>query len=202
MVTKENITLVRKSLSQTKEYVFKINAIKYFGFANQQYTKHPMDNPVIDFTGLAAQEKELQYIIDEGNIKIETDTKNIKFGKNIPSWEVEEIIEEIELFTGRKFSKPISENSSVDLFTDVDTETDIEIEQEILPQTNAKQYAYMCDKGELIIEQRNEIPSSEDIAYLNGNLAPTGKYKIGENKFVLVSNGLIYAVRGFGNQQM
>ena len=200
IVTKESITVVLKNLSSTKKNVFKLNTINYFGFANQYYTKHPLDNQIIDFTGLAAREKELQYVIDDGNIKIETGTKSIKFGKNMPSWDVEELVEKIELFTGRKFVIPKHENSVDEIALDDELIVNNEIERSAA-QTTFEKHTYIGDFGELIIEQKKDIPGTEDIAFLNGTIAPTGKYQIGDKQFVLVSNGLIYAVRGFNDEK-
>lgn len=55
---------------------------------------------------------------------------------------------------------------------------------------------YKSKTGDLIIEQANQIPSPDDTAYINGNLAPTGKYEVGEEQFILISNGKVYATRG------
>ncbi len=209
IITKESITYINKNLSNTKKNVFDLNEIKYFGFADQQYTKHAMDNPIVDFTGLATGEKELQYVIDEGNIKLETDTKSIKFGKNMPSWDVEELIEKIENFTGQKYTKPRPGRSTEDLYKDIETEldpdaeviseTETKIEQDEEQteslNTNFERYSYSGDYGELIIEQQNDLPAADDKAFLNGELAPTGKYQIGDKQFVFVSNGFVYAVR-------
>ncbi len=197
IVTKDDLTVIQKTLSETKKNTFRLNEINYLGFADQQYTKHPLDNPIVDFTGLATQERELQYVIDEGNIKIATDRKTMKFGKHLPSWEVEEMIEKIEKFSGKKFQtspQPVYE-AATDLSSDeIIEETKEETE---LSADHTERHLYQCDEGELAIAQKNNVPSTEDMAYLNGSLAPTGKYKIGEKQFVMVSNGLIYAVRGF-----
>ncbi len=200
IVTKESITVVLKNLSSTKKNIFKLNTINYFGFADQYYTKHPLDNQIIDFTGLAAREKELQYVIDDGNIKIETGTKSIKFSKNMPSWDVEELVEKIELFTGRKFVIPKHENSVDEIALDDELIVSDEIERSAA-KTTFEKHTYIGDFGELIIEQKKDIPGTEDIAFLNGTLAPTGKYQIGDKQFVLISNGLIYAVRGFNDEK-
>ena len=216
IVTKEDIKVIHKNLSSSKEYVFRLDEVKYFGFADQHYTKHPMDNPVVDFTGLATQERELQYIIDEGNIRIETGEKNIKFGKNMPSWDVEELVEKIEAFTGHRFSRPkpgkpvghLSVETEIDPDAEFEAETEASenIESEINADSETKseadespgtRYAYSGDFGELIIEQKKDIPGADDKAFLNGSVAPTGKYQVGEKQFVLVSNGIVYAVRGF-----
>lgn len=205
-VTKHELTILHKSVGSVKTTVVKLNEILYFGFANQQYTKHAMDSPIIDITGLATREKELQYVIDEGNITIETATKTIKFGKNMPSWDVEEVVEEIEAFTGIKFKTPIPQRfkeKETEEFEDPMVEEPgseqepLSEEENVKPQAILKTESYQGDYGTLTIEQKKEIPSSEDRAFLNGKLAATGKYQIGDKKFVMISNGYIYAVRGF-----
>lgn len=79
------------------------------------------------------------------------------------------------------------------------TDTDIE-NQEGKSAPGLKRRTYSCDEGELMIEQKLEIPSADDKAYLKGKLAPTARYKIGEKQFVMVLNGVIYAVRGFADE--
>lgn len=175
-VTKQDITILHKSLGTVKKTVVKLNEILYFGFADQQYTKHTMDNPIIDFTGLATQERELQYVIDEGNIKIETASKTIKFGKNMPSWDVEDVVEEVEAFTGMKFKTPIPQRFKEDEVLEMEegTEEELEAETEIHTeeengnrneQVILKTETYLGDYGTLTIEQKKEIPSSEDRAF-------------------------------------
>ncbi len=94
--------------------------------------------------------------------------------------------------------------------TDADPPTDILPEGDVQtisedevhnPQVVSKRHVYESDAGTLVIEQKLAIPSGDDVAFLNDKLAPSGKYKIGENQFVLVSNGYIYAVRGFGDKK-
>jgi hypothetical protein len=64
----------------------------------------------VDFTGLGTSERELQYLIDDGTIEITTETENLRFGKNMTSWETEEVIEQLEAITKRKFSAKPQEN--------------------------------------------------------------------------------------------
>ena len=98
------LTIVIKKLGNIKEYKFDIKDIQYLCFAGDlQYTKHPMDNDVVDFTGLATTERELQFIINEGTLEIETEDETLRFGKNIPSWEAEDIISTAETYLGIKF---------------------------------------------------------------------------------------------------
>lgn len=111
ILTRQTITVLQEKPFRTKKYDFNTGDIIYLGFVEQQYTKNAMDNQVVDFTGLAAGEKELQYVIDEGNIMLQTADKLIKFGKNMPSWDVEEVLTQIEQVTGRKFESPESEAS-------------------------------------------------------------------------------------------
>ena len=109
-VSKNELTIIYKSLGINKTYDFDLNDIKYFGHVGTvEYTEHPMNNPIIDFTGLGVGERELQFLIDDGTIEIATSDETIRFGKNMTSWDTEEIIEQIEQYTGKKFisKKPI-----------------------------------------------------------------------------------------------
>jgi hypothetical protein len=212
IVTKDDITVIRKNISDSDKSVFRVDEIKYFGYADQHYTKHPMDNPIVDITGLATQEKELQYVIDEGKIRIETSAKDMKFGKNLASWDVDEVMDKIESFLGMKFTAPPVEphNDSFVVDDDQDNDGSLLPDEEQEPyeelagdeqnQPDTTKYTYEGDYGVLVIEQKNTVPSAEDKAFLNGRLAPTGKYQLAEKQFVMVSNGMIYAVRGFSNE--
>ncbi len=206
LVTRGSLTVIHSSLGNSRKQVFELHDILFLGFANQQYTPHPLDNPVMDVIGVATQEKEMQYVIDEGNIKLETKNKSIKFGKNMPSWDVEEVIEKVENFTGRKFAKPhlqanLESIAVEDDITDGDepaTENESQAElQNEEPGVETTPFSYDCPEGVLVIHQKLDIPSSGDKVFLSGNLAPSAKYQVGDKKFVLVSNGYIYAVRGY-----
>lgn len=98
-----SLKILIKKIEKTNTYEFNLNDIVFFGHAgSRKYTEHPMTNHVVDFTGLGTVERELQYLIDEGTIEIETEHKKLRFGKNMTSWDTEEIISEIEAFIGRK----------------------------------------------------------------------------------------------------
>jgi len=106
ILNKEQIKIYHKTFLQEKEQVFNLNELKHFGFAGQQkYTHNAMHSEVMDITGLEANEKELQYIIDKGTLEIETETSKHRFGKNLASWDAEEIIYKVEMFLGRGFNK-------------------------------------------------------------------------------------------------
>jgi hypothetical protein len=101
----KTIKIYLKTFLQEKEHVFNIGEIKHFGFTGQhKYTQHPMHNSVIDITGLEATEKELQFVIDKGTLEIATELEKHRFGKNISSWDAEEIIEKIENYCQKKFN--------------------------------------------------------------------------------------------------
>lgn len=100
-----HISIFYKTFLQEKQQNFKVDEVIYFGFAGrQEYTQHPMHNDFVDVTGLEATEKELQYVIDIGTLEITSLNSKYRFGKNIASWEAEEIIEKVENFYQRKFN--------------------------------------------------------------------------------------------------
>lgn len=52
-------------------------------------------------------------------------------------------------------------------------------------------YTYKCSEGELIVEQEFYQPNKGESIFLNGVLAPTGKYKIGFMNYLVVEDGKI-----------
>ncbi len=97
-----------------EKWEFNLDEITSFGHAGSiKYTDHPMNNAVIDFTGLAVGERQLQVLVDDGTIVIETANDSLRFGKNMPSWDTEEIVARVEGFTGRKFVNKYANDPSV-----------------------------------------------------------------------------------------
>lgn len=93
-----------RSFLKEKIHEFDLNEIKYLSHAGtHEYTDHPMNNDIVDFTGLGTTERELQFLIDEGTLEIETEDEVLRFGKNMSSWDAEEAIAQIEKHTGKKF---------------------------------------------------------------------------------------------------
>jgi hypothetical protein len=97
---KEYILLDDESLQviyetgKTKKKIFNVEEIRELGFVGDtEFTPHPLNNEIIDFTGLGVAEKEVQFLINEGTMVIKTENETFRFGKNIPSWEAERIIE-------------------------------------------------------------------------------------------------------------
>ncbi|MFB3389851.1 hypothetical protein [Flavobacterium sp. LAR06] len=98
IVNNKALKVVYKSLGKFKETEFgleKIIHIKYIGEEN--FTKHPLDNETMDYIGFGTAEKEMQYIISMGTIEIKSDETQLRFGKNIPSWEAERVVSDIEM---------------------------------------------------------------------------------------------------------
>jgi hypothetical protein len=85
-------------------HIFKVNEIKSFGYAGQIiYTQHPLELETFDVTGLGATEKQMQYIIDEGNLEIETEETILRFGKYVTEWDAEEAISQLQAHIGKVF---------------------------------------------------------------------------------------------------
>lgn len=114
LLMSNGITLYYKTFLQEKETFFEKENIKQFGFAGQvPYTHNAMHNPVFDITGLEASEKEMQYVIDKGTLEIETNDLKHRFGKNMASWDAEEIIAQVEQYYGAAF-KPLENSNNHD----------------------------------------------------------------------------------------
>lgn len=112
IVEGDKLIVSNKSWGTEKVYEFNINDINFFGHVGmREYTEHPMNNNVVDFTGLGTGERELQYLIDDGTIEIETEDEVFRFGKNMSSWDTEEVIAKIEKYTNRKFTNKNKETS-------------------------------------------------------------------------------------------
>jgi len=115
-VSGSQVKIINKNLTDYREKVFEANDIKFLGYAGRlKYTEHPMHNDVLDITGLATVEKELQYLIDEGTLEIETATEVFRFGKNMTSWDAEEAITQLESYLHKKFPNKYKTKEDVDL---------------------------------------------------------------------------------------
>jgi hypothetical protein len=105
-VTSLALVITERYMMHSVKQAYLIQDIKDIVFAGQQqFTPHEFDNPSTDFTGLAATEKEIQYLIEDGTLELITKTGIRRFGKNIPSWDAEEIITRISAFTGLKLNR-------------------------------------------------------------------------------------------------
>ncbi|MCE3259503.1 MAG: hypothetical protein K0S12_1144 [Bacteroidetes bacterium] len=119
LVSRDRIVIIHKTWWEEKKHEFDIKDVLFFSFAGYfEYTKHPLDNKIVDFTGLGVGERELQFIIDEGTLEIETAEKVIRFGKEVPSWDAEEIIKEAETHAGVKFNNKYPETDHKDRIED------------------------------------------------------------------------------------
>lgn len=104
-VTKDDIKVIDQYLFAKKIRVFPIAEIAHIGFIGQrQYTRHPLDGDNMDFNGFATMEREMQYLIKDGTIEIFYNGAGRRFGKNLPSWDAEEVIKRIAAFTGNNLN--------------------------------------------------------------------------------------------------
>ena len=101
----------------------------------------------------------------------------------------------VPLLIGVLFVQPtikrIFENKKYKKKTVVDYETttvETEVQNANITYTEHK---YKCDYGELIINQEFQNPNVGETAFLNGEIAPTGKYKIGFLQSVSIIDGKI-----------
>jgi hypothetical protein len=93
-IDEENDTLsvIKKTLFSEKRKNVMLSSVRAIKFVGRiKYTNHTMNNDIVDFTGLNTRERELQYLIDEGTIQIETDDELFRFGKNMSSWNADEL---------------------------------------------------------------------------------------------------------------
>ncbi|MCC6372989.1 MAG: hypothetical protein IT236_18445 [Bacteroidia bacterium] len=105
-VNSHTLTVTKGHLFGSTSEEFLLNeplSINYVG--HREYTEHPMANNVVDFTGLAAGEKLVQNLADDGTLEIRSPNKIVRFGKDVPSWDAEKLIKRIERKTGLKLSE-------------------------------------------------------------------------------------------------
>jgi hypothetical protein len=105
IVDPQNFTLLNESLwgKQSKKFLLEhVNEIFFVGAEN--YTQHPLDGNFVDIAGTRSMESLVRYQITDGNIMLIYGKRQIRFGKNIPSWDTEEIVAAIEKYTGRNFT--------------------------------------------------------------------------------------------------
>lgn len=97
ILNNEKIKIVYKSFGKFRENEFELKKVKYIKFVDSEnFTKHPLNSETLDYTGFGVAEKEMQKIISDGNIEIAIAEVKLRFGKEIPSWEAERVINEIK----------------------------------------------------------------------------------------------------------
>ena len=98
-----DLTLTDKYLLGVKKRKFQLVHVKEIFFAGgENFTPHPLDGNYADI-GFRGREALVQYAIADGNIMLLYGKRQIRFGRNVPSWDAEEIVAAIEKYTGQKF---------------------------------------------------------------------------------------------------
>ena len=85
------------------------------------------------------------------------------------------------IFENQKIKKKVLTNSETILIETEEQNANI----------HYTEHKYNCDNGELIINQEYQNPNIGETAFLNGEIAPTGKYKIGFLQSVCIIDGKI-----------
>lgn len=102
-ITHTQLSLLETNFSGSKQLAtYPLNdslSIRYAG--QREYTPHPMHSQTLDITGLSMTEKEVQYLIEDGTLEVDDGTKTFRFGKNLASWDAEELITLLETFSGK-----------------------------------------------------------------------------------------------------
>jgi hypothetical protein len=89
-----SITLAKPWRANTTQFAIdSISTVTYLGY--EQAMAHPIGSTSTDFTGLAEREQMVNSINHQGNIAFTYDDSLIRFGKNIPSWDAEHVIDTI-----------------------------------------------------------------------------------------------------------
>lgn len=88
--------------------VEEINVIKFSG--KEHFTKHPLEMETYDALGFGAVEREIQYVISEGVIKIIANGVAHRFAKDLGYWDVIPILEKIHAYSNGKINIEIPES--------------------------------------------------------------------------------------------
>lgn len=97
LVDNKILRVVYKSWGKFRKNEFKLQEIKYIKYVGvENFTEHPLSNDRMDYLGFGASEKEIQHVISDGTIEIRTSKTQLRFGKDIPSWEAERVISAIK----------------------------------------------------------------------------------------------------------
>lgn len=108
------LTLTDKYLLGAKSKKFAMEHVKEIFFAGaENFTSHPLDGNYADI-GFRGREAMVQYAIADGNIMLVYGKRNIRFGRNVPSWDAEEIVAAIEKYCGRRLWRDLPEASAED----------------------------------------------------------------------------------------
>ena len=107
IVSSNDLTISIKSMVSKKTTTIPLKDIEYFGpvtadFYNDQHSPF-IQTYVMDRTNLGVYH-ERQNLVDNGGMEIRTAKKKIRFGKNMVSWDVENIVRQVESHTGIYFN--------------------------------------------------------------------------------------------------
>ena len=109
-VTHDTISIVNKYLLNRRSQNYSWDKVSDIFFVGREaFTPHPFEGKHFDI-GFGAFEKQVNYLISDGNMILVSSGESIRFGRNIPSWDAEDFLSQIEDFTGRNFIRPAEAN--------------------------------------------------------------------------------------------
>lgn len=109
LINFERITCYKDKLeirSQRKTRTYEVRKISHLEFSGPgQLTKHPLSGSTVDYNGFGVTEMESQMVIPDGSVTFFYEGRTIRFGKNVYSWDAEEILKKLTEFTGNDLTK-------------------------------------------------------------------------------------------------
>jgi hypothetical protein len=103
-VTQTDLTLTDKYLFSKKTMMFKLADVEQFILADmEKIDSHPLQNMAGIEIGFRGRDALVQQLTTDGSILLVYKNNRIRFGKNLPSWDVEEIIQIVSDHTGCRF---------------------------------------------------------------------------------------------------
>ena len=103
-VNKDRLDLIVESLFKTKKRSFLLGEISDFQHLEQEkYPRHPLAGDSIDYLGFQTGQQVIQDLHSEGRVSFRYQGRQIRFGKELASWDFNEL--EVLLFdiTGNDF---------------------------------------------------------------------------------------------------
>ena len=97
----DTITIVKRSPFSQQSHTYQwqhIGPVHYIG--HQAKTDHPLKGYCFDYMGFETQERLIQNLHQEGNMYFNHNGNPVLFGKNVFSWDAEEMVRMMQLYAG------------------------------------------------------------------------------------------------------
>lgn len=96
-ITSDSLIFSKKFFFKTNKRIFQLTQISDLKIAEKEnFTKHPLDTQGFDYLGIGTGEKELEFMIEGGNLSFFYSGSTVRFGKNVYDDDGIELLETIK----------------------------------------------------------------------------------------------------------